>query len=298
MTIFALLLLVACHGVEGDSILGRHLAAADAQFAAVPEDARIGYAPMPGTQRTLSAMDLTRVAARFGIEGEFHDLCFEYPTRRLETGEMLSAMRESLKVASARIEIAEFSLYAAPKGVVVFPLTGLSRPSPARAEEPVIWRGYVEYGSSGTAQRKFAVWAKVRLQVEETRVVAAENLAVAQAVQGSQLRVEQLHGFPTFQVVASTVDQVVGHTLRRPVRKDAAVPLDAIENGAVREVNRGEAVEVEVDAGLAHLKFDGRAESGGALGEVVTVRNAKSGKIFAARVVGKGKVEVVAGTSE
>jgi flagella basal body P-ring formation protein FlgA len=294
MMLFGFLLLAACHGVEGDAILGRDLAAADAQFAGVPEEARIGYAPMPGTQRTLSAMDLKRVAGQFGIAGEFHDVCFEYPTGRLETVEIVGAMRDSLKAERAEIEIAEFSLYPAPKGAVVFPLSGLGRPSLAHLAEPVIWRGYVEYAN----RRRFAVWAKVRIAVDGTRVVAAEDIPAARAVQGSQLRVERWHGFPAFQAVASTVDQVAGHTLRRPVRKDAAVPLDAVESAASREVNRGEAVEVDVDAGLAHLKFEGRAESGGALGETITVRNAKSGKTFTARVTGKGKVEVMTGTSE
>lgn len=294
MMLLGLFLLFACHGVEGDSITGRDLAAADAQFAGLPDDARIGYAPIPGAQRTISSTDLKQVATRFGISGEFHNLCFEYPTRRIETAEMLGAMRESLTVEHAQIAIEDFSLYPAPKGSIAFPLSGLSRPSPLRPEEATIWRGYVEYAT----KRKFAIWAKVRVSVEETRVVAAEDLPAARAVLGSQLRVEHLKGFPAFQAVASSVDQVEGRTLRRAVRKDSVVLLDALESAAIREVNRGEVVEVAVDAGLAHLRFEGRAETGGAVGEVVSVRNAKSGKVFVARVVGKGKVEVVTGGTE
>ena len=290
-------LLLVCHGVEGDALLGRDLAAADPQFAGVPGDARLGYAPMPGSRRTLSAAELKRLGAGYGVNGEFHDLCFEYPTRQLQSGEILEALRDGLKVDGSDIQVTEFSLYAAPKGDIVFPLSGLSRPSPLRADEPVIWRGYVKYAGG----RKFSIWAKVRLRVTETRVVATEDLAaVALPVAASQLRVETVTGFPSLQPFASTVAQIAGHRLRRAVRQGAPVSLDAVDAGSdgERAVNRGEAVEVEVDAGPAHLKFEGRAESGGVMGEIVTIRNAKSGKTFAARVVGKGKVEVVTGASE
>ena len=298
MMLLGFVLLLVCHGVEGDAILGRDLAAADPQFARVPGDARLGYAPMPGSRRTVSAAELKRLAAGFGVSGEFHDLCFEYPTRQLQSAEILEALRDGMKVDGADIQVTEFSLYPAPKGDVVFSLSGLSRPSPLRADEPVIWRGYVKYAGG----RKFSIWAKVRLRVTETRVVATEDLAaVAHPVGASQLRVETVTGFPSLQPLASAVAQVAGHRLRRAVRQGAPVALDAVEGAGgdgERAVNRGEPVEVEVDVGPAHLKFEGRAESGGVLGEIVTIRNAKSGRTFAARVVGKGKVEVVTGASE
>jgi hypothetical protein len=59
-----------------------------------------------------------------------------------------------------------------------------------------------------------------------------------------------------------------------------------------REVERGDAVAVEVRSGSALLKFDGAAESGGKAGEVVSVRNPANGARFRARVVAKGKVLV------
>ncbi len=59
-----------------------------------------------------------------------------------------------------------------------------------------------------------------------------------------------------------------------------------------REVERGDAVAVEVRSGSALLKFDGAAESGGKAGDVVSVRNPANGARFRARVVAKGKVLV------
>jgi Chaperone for flagella basal body P-ring formation len=59
-----------------------------------------------------------------------------------------------------------------------------------------------------------------------------------------------------------------------------------------REVERGDTVAVEVSSGAALLKFEARAESGGRLGETVTLRNPASNKSFPARVAGQGKVTV------
>jgi hypothetical protein len=57
-----------------------------------------------------------------------------------------------------------------------------------------------------------------------------------------------------------------------------------------REVERGDMVAVEVTSGGALVKFEARAESGGALGEAVVLRNPATKICFSARVAGKGKV--------
>jgi len=57
-----------------------------------------------------------------------------------------------------------------------------------------------------------------------------------------------------------------------------------------REVERGDVVAVEVRSGPALVKFEGAADSGGKVGETVSVRNPANGARFRARVVAKGKV--------
>jgi len=46
---------------------------------------------------------------------------------------------------------------------------------------------------------------------------------------------------------------------------------------------------VEVHDGGAFLKMEGRAESAGAVGEIVSVRNPSSHQLIRARVLGPGK---------
>jgi hypothetical protein len=58
------------------------------------------------------------------------------------------------------------------------------------------------------------------------------------------------------------------------------------------DVHRGERVSVEVTSGAAVLRLQADAESAGRAGDAVLIRNPESGKIFQARVEGKGKVVV------
>ena len=57
-------------------------------------------------------------------------------------------------------------------------------------------------------------------------------------------------------------------------------------------VARGERVLVEVTSGAARLAFETTAESAGGLGNFVLVRNPANGRLFPAKVAGKGKVVI------
>ena len=61
------------------------------------------------------------------------------------------------------------------------------------------------------------------------------------------------------------------------------------------DVRSGDRVMVLVENGVASLRLDGQAVSPGVVGQTVTVRNLRSGKLFAAEVTGKGSVRVDAG---
>lgn len=58
------------------------------------------------------------------------------------------------------------------------------------------------------------------------------------------------------------------------------------------EVARGDEVAVVVQSGAARLAFDAKAESSGHAGDSVLVRNPENGRLFQAKVEGKGKVLV------
>ena len=67
--------------------------------------------------------------------------------------------------------------------------------------------------------------------------------------------------------------------------------------GERMDVVSGGVVNVLVRCGAAELKLDGQAISSGSKGQVVTVRNPRSGRTFAAEVTGKDSVLVEVGES-
>ena len=274
---------VPCHPVEGEQILGRDLAAADVRFAAMPPETVVGYAPSAGTRRILHPSELARLATRYAVPPDsFEDVCFDRAARTLDREKMIAAMRAALALPDAGVEITELSLYPAPPGELVFPRAGLTPPRDGVA----LWRGYVRYGLN----RRFPVWARVKIQVSGPRVVAAEDLKAGLAIESSQVRVETLAGFPDPEPLAQSVEQVAGLAPRRRVLAGSPVTLSVLEQA--KDVVRGERVKVEVHAGAAQLELEGRAESAGRTGQTVSVLNTKSGKRFDAQVAGKGKVLV------
>jgi flagella basal body P-ring formation protein FlgA len=293
MILAALILLAApeadCLRVAGERILARDVAAVIPAFAALPADEPLGFAPAPGARRVLTARELALLAERRGIKLEATGgLCVERAARRLDPEQVRAALEAALAAsgtpAEARLEIVDFSRYAVPEGELEFARAAL--PAPPRAGVAVIWRGWVRY----VGNRSVAVWARVRLAVSGECVVATQNLGAGRPIEATQVRLERAEWFPFAEAPARDPGQVVGRLPRRWIRAGAPVVLSGL--AAPNQVQRGQAIDVEVSSGATQLRFRGRAESGGNAGDAVMVRNPANGRRFAARVEGEGKVVV------
>jgi flagella basal body P-ring formation protein FlgA len=82
------------------------------------------------------------------------------------------------------------------------------------------------------------------------------------------------------------------------------LPIHSIASGtelrpdliaAPNDVDRGDAVQVEVRSGNARLALTARAVTGGRSGETISVRNPENNRIFQARITGKGTAVVDTG---
>jgi flagella basal body P-ring formation protein FlgA len=277
----------ACQPIAADQVIGRDLAAALPAFHALPPDILLANVPPPGSKRILHPPELLSIAKRYSIELETpSDVCFEWPLARLDRDRVLEAMRQSLAIPDARIELADLSLVPAPPGRIEFPTDRLGTPAAAGLRTPVLWRGDVVYG----ADHRFAIWARVRISAPCTRIVAAENIAAGQPVEARQVHAAAAECFPMAARLTLTIEQVVGTRLRRPVSMGAELVPDLL--ATPKDVNRGDSVAVEVLSGAAHLEFTGKAETAGSTGDFIAVRNLSSNRIFQARVNGKGKAVV------
>lgn len=280
----------ACVAVEGDRILAGDLAAAAPWFAAMAPDTEVGYSPAPGARRTFPAAELARLTARHGASvgpraaRELQEICVERVMEELAPETLLAAIGKAVAEAEAKIELVDWSRYPVPRGTLEFPRGGISGLRDRHA--PFLWRGCVKYG----AGRRFAIWARVRVTVRVNRVIAREPLPAGQPIRPEQLRVETSDVFPFAAPPASRLADVAGRVPRRSIAAGAAVLPGFLD--APREIHSGDVVAVAVSSGAARLTFEGRAEAGGRRGELILVRDPRTGKAFRARVESAGKVAV------
>ena len=242
----------------------------------------MGYVLTSGEPRILRGADLQRIAKNQRIDlDQLPDVCFVretfVPRAEQIRDAMLSELKSSLKIEGTKIEILSWSQHPAPAGELIFPRTGI-QPS---GQSEVLWRGYVRYGDN----LQFPVWAKVRITATITRVVAAAEIPAGKPIQASQVRLESLEGSPLDETMASSVDEVVGLISKSSLHPGSPIRKAQIERPP--DVARGDLVTVQVFAGAAYLKLEGRAESAGVTGSTILVRNLSSGKDFRAQVTGK-----------
>lgn len=277
-----------CIAVQDDLILARDLAAAIPAFRAIPPETLLGNTPPPGSQRTLHPPELLSLAQRYGVQIDGNSsACFERAMAPLDRSRIREAMLAALQIPDAQIELAETSRYAVPRGRIEFPLERLGSPASPDQRAPVLWRGDVIYGQD----RRFAIWARVRILARRSEVVAAENLRAGRVIEPSQLRVTAVEGFPAPPKQQISMDQIVGMAPLRPIAAGTVLRPELVIRP--NDVSRGELIEVEVRSGAARLVLTARAESGGHNGETIAVRNLESNKIFAAQIAGRGKAVVL-----
>ncbi len=278
-----------CHQVAGERLHLSDLAAADARFAAAADQtADVGYAPAGNAKRVFSGEELLRIARQRGVAQpeRFAPICFERAVSMLNPEGLLAALHESLGIPGADIELVDFSRYPVNPGTLSFDRKQLVAPpasSPARA---VYWRGAVVQESG----RRSPVWARVIVTVKQHRVVAAQYLKAGAVLQASDLRVEDYSGFPLPAGSADSIEPFVGNELLRAQRSGASMVASMVTTPS--DISRGDVVHVDVTAGAAHLEFDGEAAGSGHKGEVISIRNPKTKKLFLARVSGKGAASV------
>jgi flagella basal body P-ring formation protein FlgA len=278
-----------CEMIANDRILGEDLAKAVPAFLSkMPGDAVVGYSPVPGARRVFKSAELQRMGAPYGVAvASDTEACFEWNLQPLTDDVVRAAIHLSLQSPDARIDVLSISRSQAPAGKVSFPLSGLLASTLTDAETPVTWRGEVLYHGS----RKFAIWARVKISATMTRVVATQLILPGQTVAPDQVRIETYDDFPLRNDIARNLEEVVGRMSRRALRTGLPVfRADLIEPF---QVQRGDLVDVTAIAGAAQLHVPALAETPGRQGDLITLKNAHSGKTFRARIEGRDKALVM-----
>jgi flagella basal body P-ring formation protein FlgA len=273
-----------CAPVDGPRITMRDLAHADSRFVAGDPALKIGFSPEPGSRRTFFPAELMRLAKGAGLESEapFQPVCFERRSRVLNVGDLLPAIR-AWTPDTAVIEIAEWGRTPVPEGEIVVPSPSVTN---RNFKEPMLLHGYVVFDG----HRHAPVWVRARITVKREVVVAKETIDPGTHTIPADFQMETRDMVNDWNAPAITMDQVIGKVAKRRIAEGSAVAL--IDLKTPLPVEPGSGVTVEVREGATRLEFDAKAETGGRIGEMVTIRNASSGKLFSACVTGESTVLV------
>jgi flagella basal body P-ring formation protein FlgA len=278
---------VSCQPVSSERIYGRDLAAAVPALAGLPPDLEASFAPVPGLTRVFHPAELRRLAEAHHLAdpGLLNNVCFAWPLFPVSSDNIRAAIEKTLGRRNPQVEIVEQSRAPAPAGELVFPLAGLS----AVSDKPVIWKGYVAY--AGT--RRFAVWVGARVTIRETHLVSSVPIRVGEPAASSQPRTELYEGPLTREKIFTELAQLAGMIARRDIPAGVTLGEDMFETA--KEVERGDLVTVVIETGAARIQTQGIAGQAGRRGEIIAVRNPKTGRPYRARIEEKGTVLVVPG---
>ncbi len=281
-----------CHKIQSDTILARDIAAVIPAFSQVPADFNLGYISASGEPRILRGGDLQRIAKNQRVELDgLPDVCFARDTFIPQAAQLREAMLAELNsagrnITGAKIEVLSWGQQPVPVGELVFPREGMQLPQSSSTQKEILWRGYARYGDG----HQSPVWAKVRITATITRVVAVASIPLGKPIQLAQVRLESGEDSPFDETVASTLEDVVGYLPKSPLHAGSVIRKTQVEPAP--DVARGDLVVVQVFAGGAYLRLEGRAETAGVKGSSILVRNLSSGKEFRAQVTGKNQATV------
>lgn len=275
----------ACISVSSARIVAGDLSAAVPLLRLLDPATSLGFAPLPGTQRILPARELSLVLTRNGIDIDpataIQDLCIERLVVALTRVEMKDALVAALDIADADIDLVDFSKQPLPPGHLEFHSEDLNKPPEAAPRTPVIWRGRLVYDGQHSA----SVWAKVRVSVERTWFVAAENIHPNAAIRADQVGTVTGPQFPNLGPSLAWPDSIVGKVSRRGISAGQRFAPSMLADAP--DVQNGGRVHVNVIEGPARLSLDAVAQSSGRKGDTILVHNPSSGRNFRAVITGK-----------
>jgi flagella basal body P-ring formation protein FlgA len=142
-----------------------------------------------------------------------------------------------------------------------------------------------------TGSHRWSLFASAKIKRVLPILVASRSLNRGEQLEAEDLSVEQRDVSNISYGYISGVEDAIGKQLRRPLR--AGDPVRASALGAPQVISKGDQLVVTAKSGALKVVVPGIALSNGKLGQQIRVQNNHSERIFKAKVVSAGHVQVV-----
>lgn len=276
--------------VDGSRMRARDFVPSVPAFAALPAETDLGPSPAGTMARIFTKAQLVALLEGTAPGGLPDRLCVE---RRREAVSMEvwqasveEAMTKHCRDGEWRAKVIEAPEHRFPTGKLSFAPTGLL-PSRSGAQT---WRGAIHLSDKSSVP----VWVRLDLSVRRRAAVLSRDLAAGAVISATDFQWDNVWAPPlpgTGLCAAGDADwQPEGMIARRTLRAGALLTKSDFRRAPA--VQRGDAVEVEAQAGSARIRIPAVADRDAQIGESIPVTSSWNGSKITARVTGERKAKV------
>jgi flagella basal body P-ring formation protein FlgA len=260
-------------------------------------DRLLGPGPGPGGRIVVESRQLQAIARQYDVDWEpishADRAVLEWPGRPLERAEVLAAVRAALVSQGAAPDCDVVIPGFTPP---IVPTSGVSPPDITQLEfDRELGRFTAMLSVTGDGMEPIST----RLSGEVADVVELP-VAVARLTAGAiagpdDIRMARVHVTSVHTEVARDPAMVIGMQLKLQMQAGVPIPLSNLMQPT--QINRGDAVRLQLRTGDLWLTGQGMALESGAVGDRIRVRNVSSQAVLEAEVVRPGEVRVMPGTA-
>jgi flagellar basal body P-ring formation protein FlgA len=256
----------------------------------------LGPGPSPGGRIVVEARQLKAIARQYEVEWEpvshADRAVLEWPGRPLERADVLAAVRTALVAQGAAPDC---DVVIPGFNPPIVPVAGVSAPLITQVDYD---RGMGRFTAvmSVTSDGMDPISARISGEVSDVieLPVAATRLSAGAIAGPDDVRMARVHVTSVHTEVARNAAMVIGMQLKLQLQAGVPIPLSDLMQPT--QINRGEPVRLQLQAGGLSLTGQGVALESGAVGELIRVRNISSQAVLQAEVVRPGEVRVVPGS--
>jgi flagellar basal body P-ring formation protein FlgA len=259
-------------------------------------DRLLGPGPGPGGRIVVESRQLKAIARQYDVDWEpishADRAVLEWPGRPLEREEVLAAVRAALVAQGAA---ADCDIVIPGFNPPIVPISGVSAPLITQLEfDRDLGRFTAMLSVTGDGMEPIST----RLSGEVADVielpVAVTRLTAGSIAGPDDIRVARVHVTSVHTEVAHDPAMVIGMQFKLQMQAGVPIPLSNLMQPT--QINRGDAVRLQLQAGGLWLTGQGMALESGAVGDRIRVRNVSSQAVLEAEVIKPGEVRVLPGT--
>jgi flagella basal body P-ring formation protein FlgA len=260
-------------------------------------DRLLGPGPGPGGRIVVESRQLKAIARQYDVDWEpishADRAVLEWPGRPLEREAVLAAVRAALVAQGAAPDC---DIVIPGFNPPIVPVAGASAPLITQLEfDRDLGRFTAMLSVTGDGMEPIST----RLSGEVADVielpVAVTRLTAGSIAGPDDIRMVRVHVTSVHTEVARDPAMVIGMQLKLQMQAGVPIPLSNLMQPT--QINRGDAVRLQLQVGDLWLTGQGMALESGAVGDRIRVRNVSSQAVLEAEVIKPGEVRVMPGTA-